>query len=192
MASTFQLLMDGTAAADLYPEIASLEVEESADMPGAIQITLPVDRSDNGDLTFVSDSRFRPFANLAVVATPEGKSDECIFDGYVLSHKLHLDKGTTASKLEVWGQDASWLMNLEEKIKEWIDVTDANVANSIFEDYDITPSSENTQDDSPAHTEDGHSLMQRGSDIQFLRGLARRNGKLCRVTCVDKPGKRTG
>jgi phage protein D len=34
--------------------------------------------------------------------------------------------------------------------------------------------------------------MQRGSDIQFLRGLARRNGKLCRVTCATKPGQRVG
>src|SRR3989442_3897783 len=34
--------------------------------------------------------------------------------------------------------------------------------------------------------------MPRTSDIQFLRSLARRNGKLCRVVCADKPGNRTG
>jgi phage protein D len=34
--------------------------------------------------------------------------------------------------------------------------------------------------------------MQRASDIQFLRSLARRNGKLCRVACTDTPGQRTG
>lgn len=193
MANTFRLLMDGTAAdADLYGQIASLEVEENADLPGAIQLNLPVDRSDAGDLTFVDDDRLKPFANLAVVATPDGGSDECIFDGYVLSHKLHIQRGTTASTLQVWGQDASWLMNLEEKVKEWLDVTDADVAGSIFGDYGISPASDNSQDDSPSHTEDGHSLMQRASDIQFLRTLARRNGKLCRVACTDTPGQRTG
>jgi phage protein D len=83
-------------------------------------------------------------------------------------------------------------MNLEEKVKEWVDVTDADVANAIFADYGISPAPDNTTDDSPSHTEDGHSLMQRASDIQFLRGLARRNGKLCRVTCSDTPGQRTG
>ena len=193
MANTFRLLMDGTAAdADLYGQIASLEVEENADLLGAIQLNLPVDRSDAGDLTFVNDDRLKPFANLAVVATPDGGSDECIFDGYVLSHKLHIQRGTTASTLQVWGQDASWLMNLEEKVKEWLDVTDADVAGSIFGDYGISPAADNTQDDSPSHTEDGHSLMQRASDIQFLRTLARRNGKLCRVACTDTPGQRTG
>lgn len=169
-----------------------LEVEENADLPGAIQLHLPIARASEGDLTFVNDARLAPFANLAVVATPEGKGEECIFDGYILAHKLHLETGITNSTLQVWGQDASWLMNLEEKVREWVDVTDADVANSIFGKYGFTPASENTEDDSPSHTEDGHSLMQRASDIQFLRNLARRNGKLCRVACTSTPGQQTG
>ncbi len=193
MASSFQFLIDGTAADDdLLNVMGPLEIEENADLPGAIQVTLPVDSDGNGDLTFVNDARFQPFVNLAVVATPEGNSDQCIFDGYILSNKLHLQKGTTGSTLQVWGQDASWLMNLEEKAKEWVDVADADVANSIFADYGFTPASDNSIDDSPAHTEDNHTLMQRASDIQFLRTLARRNGKICRVACTDTPGQRTG
>jgi len=184
--------MDGVPADDkLYTAISSFEVEENADLPGAIQITLPVTTAD-GDLTYVSDPRFKPYANLTVVVTLDGMADQCIFDGYVLSHKVHLETGTTNSTVTVWGQDASWLMNLEEKVKEWADVTDGDVANSIFGNYGITPAPENTEDDSPSHTEDGHTLMQRGSDIQFLRNLARRNGKLCRVACKDVPGVRTG
>src|SRR5260370_12982886 len=140
MANTFQLLLDGKPADnDLYTVMSSLEVEENADLPGAIQLNLPVSRSDSGDLTYVSDSRFKPFANLAVVATPEGKATACIFDGYVLSHILHLETGTTASTLQVWAQDASWLMNLEEKCKESETVTNPNVANSIFNNYDLPP-----------------------------------------------------
>jgi hypothetical protein len=190
---SYRLIMDGAPADDdLYTEIASIEVEENADLPGAIQIQVPIDSSGSGDLTYVNDDRFKPFANLAVVAMPTGASDQCIFDGYVLSHKLHLKKGTTDSSLQVWGQDASWLMNLEEKVKEWVNVTDADVANSIFGDYGITPADDNSRDDSPTHTEDGHSLMQRASDIQFLRTLARRSGKLCRVACNGTPGQRTG
>ena len=118
--------------------------------------------------------------------------NQCIFDGYVLSQKLHLETGTTNSTLEVWGQDASWMMNLTEKTREWVDVTDADVASSIFGDYGITPASDNNNEDSPSHTEAGHSLMQCGSDIRFLRMLARRNGKFCRVVCADQPGQRTG
>jgi phage protein D len=193
MAGTFQFLLNGDPADDaLLAQLGTLEVEENADLPGAIQLTLPVDSDGNGDLTYVNDPRFQPFSNLAVVATPDGGSDECIFDGYVLSNKLHLQKGTTGSTLQVWGQDASWLMNLQEAAKEWVDVTDADVANAIFGNYGITPADDNSDDDSPSHTEDTHTLMQRASDIQFLRTLARRNGKLCRVACTSTPGQRTG
>ena len=193
MAHTYQLLVDGApVAADLYASVATLEVEENAELPGAIQLTIPVAADGSGDLTRVNDDAFRPLANLAVVVTPEDGAPECIFDGYVLSHKLHLDRGTTSSTLQVWGQDASWLMNLEEKVKEWSDVTDAAVASSIFGDYGITPSPDNSEDDSASHTESGHTLMQRASDIQFLRQLARRNGKLCRVAGGAAAGQLTG
>src|SRR5437879_6283392 len=139
MASTFQLLLNGSPADDvLITALSSLEVEENADMPGGIQLKLPVDPTDKGDVNWVGDDRLAPFANLAVVATPEGGSKQCIFDGYVLSHQLHLETGTTSSTLEVWGQDASWLMNLEEKVREWVDVTDADVANDIFDAYGVT------------------------------------------------------
>jgi len=193
MASTFQVLFDGTPADEgFYTTYASLEVEENADLPGAFQLQFPVSRTADGDLTGVADDRFKPLANMAVVATQEGKADECIFDGPVLSHKLHLERGATNGMLTVWGQDASWLMNLEEKVREWVDMTDSAVAAAIFGDYGISPADDNSVDDSASHPESGHTLMQRASDIQFLRMLARRNGKLCRVACKDKPGQRTG
>ena len=217
MLSTYQLLLNGQPADPaLYNAIVSLEVEENIDLPGAVQLTLPVSRTNNGDLAYVSDPRFQPLVNLAVVVVPApatgagaaaalagaaaglgvggggGPGPQCIFDGYILSQKMHLQTGLTNSTLIVWGQDASWLMNLQEKVKEWADVTDADVANSIFGDYGITPSGDNMTDDSASHSAPAHSLMQRGSDIQFLRMLARRSGKFCRVSCADKPGQRTG
>jgi phage protein D len=219
MPGTYQILLNGKPAdQNLYTAVTSVEVEESMDLPGAVQLTVPIARSSDGDLVYASDGPLGPLVNLAVVATLSGggaagrmsglagamgatlsgastvSKTQCIFDGYVLSHKIHLETGTTNSTLVVWGQDASWLMNLTEKVREWVDMTDADVADAIFSDkgYGITPSDQNTADDSPSHTEAGHSLMQRASDIQFLRTLARRNGKVCRIACADKPGKRIG
>lgn len=193
MASTFQLLLNGSPADDqLITAISALEVEEHADLPGAIEFSVPVNVNDAKDLTHVSDDTFKPFTSISVVATPEGKTTECIFDGVVLQHKIHLETGTTASTLKVWGQDSSWLLNLEEKAREWVDLTDADVAAAIFQANGITPSPDNSTDDSPSHTEAGFTLMQRATDIQFLRSLARRNGKLCRVACADDPQQKIG
>lgn len=179
-------------AADFYDRMSLLEVEENADLPGAIQMRFPVARNAEGDLTMVNDQGFQPLANLAVVARSAEGRPQCIFDGYVLSQKLHLETGAASSFIEVYGQDATWMMNLEEKAQEWANQSDGSVANAIYQEHGITPGPDNLTDDSAVHSEDGHTLMQRATDIQFLRMLARRDGKWCRVVCDEMPGERQG
>src|SRR4051812_11180356 len=104
MSSSYQILFDGQPAeADFYTSISSVEVEENMDLPGAMLLNLPVNRSESGDLTYVADSRFKPLANIAVVVTPAAagaagaaasalgalgiggggaSAAQCIFDGY--------------------------------------------------------------------------------------------------------------
>jgi len=191
--STFQLWLGGApAAADFYDRVTLLEVEENADMPGSLQLRLPISRSEEGDVTMINDESLQPLQNVAVVATPEGGTPGCIFDGYILGHKVHVESGLRASYLEVYAQDASWLMNLEEKTREWANVTDSVAASTIFGEYGFAPAPENANDDSGLYTEDAHTLMQRGTDLDFLRTLARRGGRLMRVSCGPVPGARVG
>jgi hypothetical protein len=191
MPSVFTILIGGQAATDLAKVMSELEIEENVDMPGAFELSLPLNVT-SGDYDLTNDSRLAPLSNIAITAQASDGTQHCLMDGYVLAHNIHLDTGTSASTVKVWGQDASWLMNTTEQVKEWSDVTDGSVANTIFGNYGITPDDNNLTSDSPAHTSDGHTLMQRGTDAQFLRMLARRNGKLFRVYCTDTPGQRTG
>jgi phage protein D len=190
--SSYQVLFDGSPADDAFYDVVSkLEIEENADLPAAISLQLPVAEKD-GDLTWVADGRIAPYANIAVVITPEEGDPECIFDGYVLSHKVHLPAGPAGATVDVWGQDASVLMGLEEIAKEWSGLSDTDVAAQIFSNYGFAPSPDNGGESSPSHTDDEHTLMQRGSDIDFLRRVARRTGRWCRVMCADQPGQRIG
>jgi hypothetical protein len=196
VASSFQVLFDGSPAEPaFYNLLTTLEVEENADLPGAIRFTLPITTegaAGSEDLSIVGDDRFKPYASVAIVISIDDQADACIFDGYVLSHQVHLDKGVTASTVRVWGQDASCLMNLEEKTREWTD-SDGRIANAIFGDpYGFATARENTDDDSGDHPDSGHTVMQRGTDAQFLRDRARRAGKLFRVCCTDRAGRNTG
>ena len=190
--SQYQVLFEGTPVEkDFYEQVSRLEVEENADLPGAISLTLPVGVKDE-ELTWVSDPKLRPYANIAVVATAPDASDECIFDGYVLTHKVHLPSGTAGATVEVWGQDASVLMGMTERVKVWSGMTEADVAQQIFASYGISAASANDKDPGPTHSEDEHALVQRGSDADFLRRLARRTGRWFRVAAADEPGIRSG
>lgn len=193
MPSKIELALNGSAAeAALYTAIQLLEVEENADSPGALLLRLPVTRTSSGDLKYVGDGSFEPGANVTVVITVEGQESQCIFDGYVLSWHLHLDRSSGSSTIDVWMQDASWLMSVGDTVQEWSGMTDGEVANAIFAKYDFTPAPQNTEEDSPQHEEEEHTLLQRANDLQFLRRLARRDGKLLRVACTSTPGERTG
>jgi hypothetical protein len=198
VADSFQVLFgdDADEAEDaFYSRLASVEVEENADLPGAIQLLMTIGvagAEGSEDLTVVGDAQFKPYGRIAVIATPDGGKDACIFDGYVLSQRIHVDRGTTAATLRVWGQDVSCLMNVKEVVKEWSDTTDGDIANDIFEQYGFETADDNEQDDSGEHTEDTQTVMQRATDAQFLRDRARRAGKLFRVCCADRPGANTG
>jgi hypothetical protein len=191
---TVQLGVSGTPVPDaFYDAIQQLEIEESSDQPGALLLRLPVNRTSAGDLQFIGDGTFEPMTNVSLTVTPAKNGQaQCIFDGYVLSWRLRLDRSTSSSTIDIWAQDASWLMNIDDSITEWSGLTDGEVANAIFASYGFGPAAGNTDHDSPRHTPDGHTLFQRATDLQFLRGLARRGGKLCRVACTGTPGVRTG
>jgi hypothetical protein len=193
MGSTIQLALDDTpVSADFYNTVELLEVEENADRPDALVMRVPVNRTSGGDLQYVGDGTLEPYTNITLTVTPPSQPTQCIFDGYALGWKLHLDRTGSCSTLEVWAQDASWLMNISDTVQEWPGMTDGQVANAIFSSYGFTPDSSNDDPDLPIHDPDLHSLFQRATDLQFLRGLARRDGKLCRVACTDMPGERTG
>jgi hypothetical protein len=192
MASFFDILIGGSPVSDLVAKMIELEVEENVDMPSAFRLSLSVSLTATSDYDTVSDPRLGPLSNIAVTAKAADNRIHCLFDGYVLAQEVHLDTGTSVSKIKVSGQDATWLMNVTETVREWADVTDGAAANTIFGDYGFTPDPGNLDNDSSAHTSDTASLMQRASDAQFLRDLARRSGKLFRVYCTDTPGERTG
>jgi hypothetical protein len=190
---TVQLAVGGQPVPDaFYDAIAALEVEESSEAPGSLLLRLPVNRTSAGDLQFVGDGTFDPFTPITMLVTPATSGAQCVFDGYVLAWQLHLDRTSSNSTVDIWAQDATWLMNVDDTVREWSGMTDGEVANQIFSAYGFSPADGNTDADSPVHDPDVHSLFQRGTDLQFLRGLARRNGRVLRVACADTPGARTG
>src|SRR5207247_4166578 len=76
------------------------------------------------------------------------------------------------------GMDISCLMSVEEKVKASPNRSDSDIATEVFGDYGLTP---RVDDTGVVHDEGASTILQRESDIQFLRKLARRNGYECVV-----------
>ena len=178
--------------------ILGLEVEESFEQPGTLMLRLPANRMSSGELQFVGDGTLEPMTNVTLTASrsfdPGATAarpplPQCLFDGYVLSWRLRHDP--VAPTFEVWAQDASWLMNLDDKVAEWSGLNEPEIANAIFKKYGFVPYPGNLAEIFYRGPE-GRTVVQRSTDLEFLRGLARRTGRLLRVACGRRPGQRIG
>ena len=70
--------------------------------------------------------------------------------------------------------DASVLMSLEEKIATWPNMADSDIVEQIVAGtYRLQIQADTT---STVHQENDTTIVQRGTDIQFVRDLALRNG----------------
>jgi len=158
---------------DLLDAIALIEVEDDAALASAFRLRVPIGLTEDGDWTQVAEEIFKPLTPVTIGVQFGSDVNETLMSGYITSHHIHFDKDTGASYLEVIGMDGSVLMNLEEKIVAWTDMADSDIVTQIFNAYEFTPEVDSTQ---PSYVEDEVTIIQRGTDLGFVRRLARRNG----------------
>ena len=106
---TIQLTVGGTPVPDaFYDAIKQMEVEESSDQPGALLLRLPVNRTSARGSPVRRRRDLRADDERRAHGHPgaRGSRTQCIFDGYVLSWRLHLDRASISSTIDIWAQDA--------------------------------------------------------------------------------------
>jgi hypothetical protein len=178
------IAVDDTPDAELA-EATRVEVYERMGDTTVYTISFPVDISE-GDITLLTDSRIDAGSILSVLV-PTEDTTHCLVKGPVYSQKIHLQHGGEGSWVEVTGADTSIVMDRETKSAVWADGTDSDAVSAILGNYGYTPDVETTN---AAHPEDKHTLVQRETDLRFVRRLARRNGFLFWITC-DENGTET-
>ena len=169
--------VNGTADKQLA-EANRVEVTERFGDTTYFSISYPEDISD-GDMPLLKDSRLDPGSVLTILAGKDNDLD-CLVKGPVYSQQIHLEHGGEGSTVEIMGADTSITMDREIQSAVWTDVTDSDVVSSIVGDYGLDDDVASTD---TKHVEDKHSLVQRESDLQFVKRLARRNGCYFWISC---------
>ena len=101
-----------------------------------------------------------------------------VINGFVTDHHVTYADEPGGSSLEVTALDATHVMNMIEKVMPWPNMPDAAIASAIFGQHALIPQVDPT---SPVLDRARGQTIQRGTDIRFLRRLARRNGFDCYV-----------
>ncbi|HEY6805620.1 MAG TPA: hypothetical protein VI306_18725 [Pyrinomonadaceae bacterium] len=164
---------------------ASAEVTECLGQPTRYRLTYSLDSVD-GDFPLLKESKLGPDSDLSIIVTTADGS-ECLVRGPVGGQEMSFVHGGSGSTLVVTGADSSIKLDREDKVFAWADVTDSDAVSKILTTANLSPTVETT---TAGHAELKHTLIQRESDLSFIRRLARRNGSLFWVRC-DAEGTET-
>lgn len=170
--------LDDEAAVDLFAALIEMEIEVDHRLASACRINLAIRTRPDGLWTFLDDKRLKLWSRLKITVKLTDEEVE-IFRGYVTEFSPRISGDANSSTLEIIGLDETCLMSLEEKIKSWINTSDSDIARVIFQSYGFQVEVEDT---GIVHDEASSTIIQRETDIQFLKRLARRNGYECFVT----------
>jgi phage protein D len=169
--------IDGEEVSDLYEDLSNVEIELDDELAAMFRLTIGIALQPDGTWTYLDDERFRVWTPVTIAAGLESGPEELI-SGYITHVKPAFDPDLAQCTLEVWGMDGSALMDREEKLKDWPNKKDSDIAAEIFSLYGLTPE---TEDTGVTHDEAIATVIQRETDMQFLRRLALRNGFECYV-----------
>jgi phage protein D len=191
MADTaYEITFDDEAVdEDFYGDIESVTVEEDTDTPGVLRLRLRLTLQDDGSWNYLDDERLSLFKKVAVrvgFTGGQGLAEalggllaggdgglEPVFDGYITAVQVTIGSEPDNSFLDVSATDTAVLMSLEEKIVTWPNLADGDIVQQILGAYGVEAKVDATL---TTHQENDTTIVQRGTDLQFVRQLARKNG----------------
>lgn len=167
--------VNGKAGDSLYHCIQSITVEEDLDVGSSFSIELSACRNDDGSYPYIDDDNLQFWHRVTVDASFPART-ETVIDGYISNVRIATDPDTATATVEIIGVDASYEMNLHDKHKVWKGKSYEDIARAVIGDYDLLPVIAEPADSSASANVPPHPVAQRGTDLAFLRELARRKG----------------
>lgn len=172
-----QVQIDGTEVDDLYRDLVNLDVELDDQLAAMFRITVTLLPRPDGSWPYLDDDRFSLWRRVVITAALDGDAVQLIA-GYITHLRPEFGVGLEQCRLDIWGMDATVLMDRADRLKDWPNKKDSDVAAEIFDSYGLTPRVTATE---VIHDENVSTIIQRETDIQLLRRLALRNGFECFV-----------
>lgn len=165
---------------EVYADILALEVELDEELAGMLRLRLNVGQSDGG-FSYVDDDRIRLWTRVQVDAGFDGDTDP-LFSGYITHIRPAFAAPPQKTSLEIWAIDNSVILDREEILKAWPAKKDSDIASEILTGHGFTASiGDQVEDTGVVHDEAVSTIIQRETDMRFLKRLALRNGFECYV-----------
>jgi hypothetical protein len=166
-----RLEVDGDCVSgDDLKTLVELQVEESLEVADAATLVARLEADAGGEWTSILDPLLTP--STPVVAQVSRGDVTYRFEGRATEASWTIAP-EGASRLSVTAVDRTVDLDLEEKVVAWPGSSDSAIAETILSSYGFATDVEKTPD---GPDPDVHVVLQRGSDLAFLRELATKWG----------------
>src|SRR5580704_5147575 len=121
----------GAEIADLYRDLMCLEVELDDELAGMFRITVALQLNPDGSWTYLDDDQFVIW-QLVVITAGLADDPRQLLTGFITHLRPQFTTGLEQSSLDIWGMDASVLMDRVDKLKDWPNKKDSDIAAEAF------------------------------------------------------------
>ncbi len=189
----FRLFFDNNPATpEQLERVEKIIVEQEIDMMWEGSVHLPLRVDEQGNWEDDDEAYMQPFARVRVEVRMGNGSYTPLIDGPIVGFESKLSSEPGKSMIILTIHDDSISLNQEDRISQFEDQTDGEIAEEVFGEFGDSIQStdvETTPASGSALTAD---IFQRGSSMHFLRSLARRQGMHAYVLPGEQPGQSIG
>jgi len=171
----FKMFLDGTSAtADQLDKVDEIVVDQAMDRAWEARLKIPVCVNNDGKWDGEQEAWMNAFTRIRVEVNQGHGEFVPLIDGPVVGFERERSAIPVKSVVTVVVHDDSALLNREAKVVVKTGQTDSEIARQIFQDAQL--GGEPDIDDTPPQPDSKtDASVQRGTSMQYLRELARRN-----------------
>ena len=170
-------------------KVLEIRIDQAIGLAAEAELDLPVATDDSGVWSGQDDDFSAPFHRIRVEVQIGDGDFVPLIDGPVVAQRFELKAEPNDSHVTVVVHDDSVLLNRDEKVVVFEDKAASEIAESLISEYGLTPQVDDTPAAGGALT---RYVVQRGTNMQLLRQLARRNGMWAYVKPGPDPGTSVG
>jgi phage protein D len=190
MAAEFRMFFNNEpASAEQLDLFSELRIDQAIGMVTEAELKMQIGTDDSGAWSYMEDQWLQPFERVRVEVRIGDGDWVALIDGPIVGQRFELSSAPNESYLTLIVHDDSALMNREETVELYEEMTASDIADRLISDAGLIPQVDSV---AAAGATLERVIVQRGTPMQLLRELARQHGMVVYVKPGDSPGQSIG
>lgn len=177
------------ASQEQLDSIEEITVEQEVDKCWEARIKIPICVKEQGEWSGEDEGFMKSFSRVRVEIKIDDNKFIPLIDGPIVGYDSDMNSEPGQSQIVLHVHDDSVYLNRKENIQRFKNKTDHEIAKQLFKE--IEQITETDVDETPPALEQDIETVQRGTAMDLLRLLARRQGKHAYVWPGDSPGEKS-